>query len=704
MSFLAPLFLLGLAAIAVPVFVHLIQRERKDVIEFPSLMFIRQIPYQSVERRRINNWLLLLLRVAAMALVVAAFARPFFNQDPVKAAAAASGAREVVILLDRSASMGYRDHWTKAVAEARKAIAGLGTGDRGTLVVFDRSPEEVVRGTTDHGALESALAQVTVSSGATRFAPALRLAQSLLSRSTLSRREAVLISDFQKTGWERQEDIRLPEGATITPVSVADLETADLSVASVNLQRASFSGQERVTITAGLTNRSGTPVTNQAVTLEIDGRTVDSRTVTIGPNASGSVSFDAVTVADANMRGVIRAGTDGLAKNNDFYFVLSPSRPVSVLILQSDQARANSSVYLTTVLDLGNAPPFKRDVMAASRLTSAALQNRALVVLNDAQLSSDGAALLRRFAEQGGGVLIGLGDRNPAGSDWPVLPGVLGNSVDRSAQRGGTLGYLDYSHPVFDEFKDPRNGNFVNMRFQKYRTLTPAATDKVLARFDDGASALVERRVGNGRVIAFASTLDDSWNDAPRHGMFLPLVQQLARYLAQYEEPQAWHGVGRMLDISAAVGQVVREGQAGLSNSTVTAGVVVSPAGEQTALGSQAGASSVELTEQGFYSVRLSGTGDRRPFTVAVNLDPAESDLSALPPADFLTSATGRPVAATAGQSLEKPEITRVDIEKKQSIWWYLMVAGLVALFAEAVLSNHLARRAKARQGTPAAA
>src|SRR4029453_429288 len=90
MSFLAPLFFAGLAAIAVPILVHLIQRERKTIIEFPSLMFIRKIPYQSVERRRIHNWLLLLMRVAAMALLIAAFTRPFFNVDPVKAASALS--------------------------------------------------------------------------------------------------------------------------------------------------------------------------------------------------------------------------------------------------------------------------------------------------------------------------------------------------------------------------------------------------------------------------------------------------------------------------------------------------------------------------------------------------------------------------------------------------------------------------------------
>src|SRR5437016_811152 len=155
MAFLAPAFFIGLLAIGLPIVIHLIQRERKEVVHFPSLMFLRRIPYQSVQRRRIHNWLLLLLRAAAMALVVAAFARPFFRQDPVNAAAASAGAREVVILLDRSASMGYGDRWEKARDEARKVVRGLGAADRATLVLFGTTTEETVRGTSDRGQLEA---------------------------------------------------------------------------------------------------------------------------------------------------------------------------------------------------------------------------------------------------------------------------------------------------------------------------------------------------------------------------------------------------------------------------------------------------------------------------------------------------------------------------------------------------------------------
>ncbi len=685
MSFLAPLFFVALAAVAVPIFVHLIQRERKDIVEFPSLMFIRRIPYQSVERRRIHNWPLLLMRIAAMALVIAAFSRPFFATEAATAAITSSGSRDVVILLDRSASMAYGDHWTRAQDEARRIINGLGGQDRATLVLFDRGVEEAVRATTSRGELELAVRQAAVSAEATRYAPALREAQSLLSRSDRQRKEAYLISDFQKSGWERQEEIQLPQGAVLTPVSVSNGATANLSVSSLVIQRATFSNEERATIAVGLMNRSASAVTNQPVRLEMDGRAIATRNVTIAPNASGSVTFDPVTVAEANLRGVIRAGSDALARDNDFYFVLSPSRTLSVLLVHADGRPADAE-FLTIGLARSKTPPFKVDAVPASRFTAANLDGRSVVVLNDAALSSAGADLLTKFVGQGGGLFIVLGGRTPVSGAWPLMPGSLSNPVDRTGFRGGTFGSPDYSHPIFEQFKDPRAGSFANMRFFRYRRLAVAPDDRVLARFDDGAAAIVERRAGSGRVIAFTSTLDGDWNDFPRHAMFLPLLHETVKYLAQYGDLEEWHTVGRMLDIAAPVASMVRQGQASILPGAGRSGVVVSPGGQQTTLGGE-GAPAVELAEQGFYSVRLPGTGDRRPFTVAVNLDPAESDLTSLPPTD-ISGAVGTASAAAAGQSFDQPAPTSVDLEKRQSLWWFLLVAGLSLLLIEAVLSN----------------
>src|SRR5262245_13108024 len=385
MSFLAPLFFVGLAAIGIPILVHLIQRERKEVIHFPSLMFLRKIPYQSVERRRIHNWFLLLLRAAAMALIIAAFSRPFLTHDTVNAAVASNGAREVVILLDRSASMGYADHWARAKAEALKVIQGLSGQDKGTLVLFGTGPEERVRSTSDQATLAAAISEATVSSDATRYAPALRYAQTKLSQSQLPRKEVYLISDYQKSGWERQEDIRLPEGATLAPISVADAETSDLSVSSVAIARASFTGEERVTLTVGLTNRSSATMNNVPVKLEVDGREIGAKSTSVEPNASASVTFPAFTAAEANMRVVIRAGSDKWAANNSYFLSISPSRPISMLAIQRDGGTTSPcgpdcpTFYLNTALSISKSPPFKIDVQGLSRVTPSNLAGRSFV-------------------------------------------------------------------------------------------------------------------------------------------------------------------------------------------------------------------------------------------------------------------------------------------------------------------------------------
>jgi len=687
------LFFAGLAAVAIPVLVHLIQRERKNVVEFPSLMFIRKIPYQSVERRRIHNWLLLLMRAGAMIMLIAAFSRPFLHVDPLQAAAARSGAREVVILLDRSASMGYGDHWTRAQAEARKIAATIHGEDRGTLVMFGTGVEEVVRATGDASRIDAAIGAATLSSDGTRYAPALRTAQSLLSRSSLPRKEAYIISDFQKTGWERQEEIKMPEGAELKAVSVASLESSNLAVTSVRFQREAFSGEERVMVTAALTNRSADAVKNLPVKFEIDGRLIDTRSVNIGPNATGTATFPAVTVA-APMRAVVHAGSDAMAKDNEFNFVMTPSRPVSVLIIQADGA-TNDSLYLTTALSIGVAPPFKADVLTPTRVTPSSFDKRSLVILNNpAALSTQAAEALGRFVNQGGGLFVVLGDRLPWNGDMPLLPGKPGGPVDRLTGGGGTLGYIDHSHPIFDEFKEPRNGNFSTVRLYKYRSLTPAPTDKVLARYDDGAAAMVERTVGSGHVIAFTSTMNNDWNNFPTQPLFLPTLHETARYLAQYSEPEAWYTVGRMLDVSVPIAAIVREGGAGDGQGAARkpSGVVMAPSGSQVTVG-EGGLQAVELAEQGFYSVRLQGAGERRPFQVAVNLDPAESDLTPLPAAEFVATATGHAAVTSAGQSLENPEMTPEDVEKKQGIWWYLFAAGAALLLSEAVLANRLSKR-----------
>ncbi len=721
MSFLTPAFFVGLLAIGIPILIHLTQKEKKTIIDFPSLMFLRKIPYTSVRRRSIRDIWLLLLRIAALLLMVLAFSRPWFSSASI-AASLPGSTREVVVLLDRSASMGYGDRWTRAQTEAKKVIDGLSGQDRATLVQFGSSAEETVRATPDRVRLSQAVDAAKVGAQATRFGPALRLAQSILAQSAMPRREVVLISDFQKIGWEKQEDIHLPEGATLTPVSIGGGETADVAVTSVTFVRNQFSGQDRVVATAGVVNRGAKPVADLSISLDIDGHVVDTKKISVVANGTTSVAFAEFTVADANVRGKLTvgapaaAGADNWTADNAFFFVLSPGRPVSVLIVQRDQADRDASLYLATALGIGESPKFEVETIAASKLSGAQVEKRAVVILNDvAVLPTGGADVLKRFVERGGGLLVGAAENAKwsESEQTALMPGVLGASVDRPSGRVGALGYLDYSHPVFEVFRTPRAGSFSGVHFFRYRALDPK-THRVLARFDDGAAAMVERKIGGGRVIAWTTSLDNSWNDLPVKPAFLPFMRQLGSFLSAFQNADAWQSAGRALDLTSRVqaasaisgeiasaaraagqsvaGDTKAAGETAASRKTID-GIVSTPSGERVSLTDNGRPAFVELGEQGFYTVRLTGERDTaKPLTVAVNIDPAETDLTAMDPVEFVAKVTGRADAATASKDKAPTDVTPADAEKRQGIWWYLLLLGAGVLVLEAWLANRLSK------------
>ncbi len=197
------------------------------------------------------------------------------------------------------------------------------------------------------------------------------------------------------------------------------------------------------------------------------------------------------------------------------------------------------------------------------------------MILNDVQVSEPMAASLTTFVEGGGGLLLAAGPR----ASWPAsraawLPAALEGTVDRTRGAAAKLSAIDYGHVIFEPFRAPRSGDFATARFYSYRGLTAAKDATVLARFDTGEPALVEKSAGRGRVVVFASTLDLSWNDLPLKPIFLPFVHQMGRRLSGYREQPAWLTVGQVLDVGAAeaaAGSTLGASGAGSPQRTVLA-------------------------------------------------------------------------------------------------------------------------------------
>jgi hypothetical protein len=679
MAFLAPALLAGLAALAIPILVHLVQRERKRVVAFPSLMFLRKIPYQSVRRRAIRHWLLLALRLAALALVVLAFARPIARGVPL-GAGAAGGAREVVVLVDRSYSMGYGDHWARAQAAARRVVGALAPGDRATLAWFDEGVEVALRSATDPAALAAAVDRARPGAGATRYTPALKAAAAALEASDRPRREVVLVSDFQARGWTPSEDARLADGIVLTPVSVAEPGAANVAVTGVAIAREGFAGGERVTVSASLVSYGAAAVTGRDVHLEVDGRRLATARVAIEPGAAAVATFAPFTLGARAAQVVVRTAPDALPIDDAFYAVVAPAGRVKVLVIESADADAAASLYLRRALGVGGTPAFDVRTVTPGRAATGDLAEADVVALVDARLSEGPLAReLERRVQQGAGLLVVLGER----SAWPergdLLPGPLGPTVDHPNARGGTLGFVDYSHPVFALFAAPRSGDLTAARVFRYRRLE--GPGGVRARFDDGGSALVERRVGRGTVLVWTSTFDAVWNDLVLKPVFVPFIHQAMKYLAHYVEPRAFVRVGEALDVAAAAGALrVRPEEL----------VIVTPGGRRVPLGSGEASGPFVFTEPGFYQVRAARREAAEGLVFAVNVDPGEADLATVDLQEFVAATAGRPgPTAPPGAGGEVP---LAELERRQALWRYLVLGGLLVLVAETVVANRLPR------------
>ena len=676
MNFLAPLFFVALAGLAIPVLIHLIQREKKQIQPFPSLMFVRQIPYKSIQRRRIHNWLLLLVRMTALALIIAAFSRPFFSGGD-GGDAGAQGAREVVILLDQSYSIGYADRWERARAAAHAAVNGLGPSDRGSLVLFSTGAEIALRSSVERDPLTAAIGTAKPGAGATRYAPALKVAGSILAESGLPRREVVLISDFQRNGWRGEEGARLPAGTVLTPVPVSGAtDQPNVSVTAVSLARSTFSNQERVAVTAAVVNRSTRASNGNPLTLEIGGRPIQTQPLNIAGDGSASVTFDPFTVTARNMRGTVRIGTDGLTADNAFHFVVSPAEPLRLILV--DRGSASAGLYLNRALAIGDAPRFETVTRQPEAVSDDDLRRASVVVLNDVTVPTALGRRLGRFVEEGGGLLVALGPRATWPQEADVLPAVLLQPVDRTRGDAGRVGALEFGHPVFEPFRAPRSGDFSGTRFYGYRNVKPVEGAQILARFDAGTPALLERRVGTGRVLLWTSTLDLSWSDLPLKPVYLPFVHQSVRHLASYAQPAPWLTVGQVLDPTT--------GAAG--GATPSGRVALTPSGRRVPLDDE-GAEVLSLNETGFYSVRGGGSGDAEVGLVASNVDPAESDLTAMDPKEIVAATLGSPEGVQGGPGVVvSPEAQ----EQSQRLWWYLLVAGILLLAVDTLLSNRLSK------------
>ncbi len=687
LTFLAPLLLVASAAVAIPILLHLTHRERSEAIPFPSLMFLRRVPYRTVRRQRIRHWLLLVVRAAIVLLLVAAFARPFVERAGLGAAVVGEG-RAVVILLDRSASMGYGDRWARALAEARATVDALDPEDQATIVLFSERADATTQPTGDRAVLAAVLDDARPLATGTRYGPALQLARDILDASDLPHRELVLLTDFQRVGWEADAQLRMPDGTTVRTLELDNGQPENIAATGVLLSQ---DEQGRLAVAARITRPVGAGAAEVAATLILGGSAVETRRVQLQSAGATTVDFAPVPMPDRSIRGEVRIESSGLAADDAYRFTAAPREPVPLLLLYHPNGRADERLYLQQALAIGDDPPFQLDLKPVTTVTPDDLRERAGVILYDAPFpSGQRGRALHDFVDAGGGLLVILGARTGAGAWAAEAEGVLGDApgptVDRAGARGGALSILDYRHPAFLTLGSSRGADFSGTRFLRYRRWSPPESARVLARFDDGAPALAEISVGAGRAMVWTAGAANLWSDLPLQPVFLPFVREIVRYLIVYRPAPTAREAGTVLDLRADLAARTWGPPSSAFGAASEQLVVEAPSGERFAVDDGTGYR-VEMLEHGYYQVRATDGG--QTVTVAVNPDPAESNIEALDPEVMVSAVSPTGAGATRAAALAA-QLSPADKERRQALWWYLLVTVAALALAESMLAGRL--------------
>jgi len=664
LGFLVPAFLAGLAALAIPLLLHLRQRDRSQPLRFPSLMFLRRIPIETAHRRRVTDLPLLLLRALAVLLAVLAFSRPVVQR--VGAAISPAGERVVIVALDRSMSMGHSAVWPAAMDSARAVISGLAAGDRIGVIAFDDDAEIMQPITTDHAAALAALGTIRPGARGTRFAAALRAARQQLQAGNLATAEVVVVSDLQRSGIGGIADLALPSGITVRGLSVAAPSAANRTVSGVSVARLGGGTAGRIAVTAEVRGRSLGAAEQARATLMVNNREAGSREIKIPADGMVIAAFDPVALPPGEARVSVTLGPDDLAADDSFRAVVPAEASQLVLLVTPGGMSPDATLFLERALAIGSDPAFRVERRSAASLDAASLARAAVVLLMDVAVPTTPA--FRAWIESGHGAVVMAGQRfATAGAGGSSLPARGDGEVDRLADRGGSLGDVALEHPVFVPFRAGGSAALSSARFIRYARLVADTGAQVLARFDDGLPALVEQRLGAGRLLISAIPLDARGGDFPLQPAYLPFVRRLALHAAGYQPQPLWRTAGEGWRPTATVRELV----------------IATPSEALVRPDSGGTLGAATLDELGFYQAYQERAAGEPVAVVAVNPPTRESDLTPSPASELLVG-----IAPDLGAPVATEQLPADEAEQRQRLWRILLLAVLAVLVGESVLGS----------------
>jgi len=563
MNFVQAGFLAALGALVIPVIVHLLFKRRSRKVQLGTLRFLREVIEQSSRRKKIKRWILLGLRLGAVAILVMLFARPYFAVKKP-----AGQGRHVVLLIDKSATMQLQSEGQRlvdvALNQAQEVLRAASENTTAEVAWFDHAVTPVTDSKQQAGQIS--LKAPGECFGATNYSAALMWARDRMVATDAAKKDLYVITDLQQSGFAANSLDSFPEGVNTQIRDVGRLMVSNISVATTSAESTLIRPGDPFRLAATISNEGAFPIEEQIVTLTLDlmgsdpvvsataasrgsdpiksTRSAEKR-MKLEAGALVTADFEIEKLTPGLWQGTIQlqSVTDDLAFDNLRHVAVMVDDQIPVLIVDgrpSGTPILAGSYFLDAALRLApsgqkyDGSPYQTTVVPYDNGSSLPELDRYQIVVlaNVSDLSKADAAKLQTFTKAGGGVLVFCGDNVEKGScrnlnDAELTVGQIAGP-ELATDLPWRFTSWDEKHVVMKPFNDPQHGDLRRLAFRGVTRIQLNDASSVIAAFRDDVPAVVERTLGDGRVLWFTSSCDRQWSDWTRSRLFLPFVHSLA--------------------------------------------------------------------------------------------------------------------------------------------------------------------------------
>ncbi len=737
MSFLYPLFLVGIAAVGLPIVLHMIRRHTRKRITFSSLMFLRTTIPRFKNRSRIENLLLLILRCLILCLLAFGFSRPFFPREAVESRVRLG--RRIVLLIDTSASMRRTGMWDQAISEVKSVLEGVSQTDRVCVISFDQSTKTQM-GFEQWGTLDPSQRAPIVIENISKLSPgwaSTNLGNALVSaaeaieddeindgQQTLAMRQVVLISDLQEgSNLEAMHAYEWPEEMELVVKPVRSRGTTNAALQLVTDRSGLGGSADDNPLGIRIINSSdATAERFQLNWADETAASASSPAVDVYVPPGHSIVVRAPDQADASeTRKLILTGDDH-DFDNTLYLAPHLQQQVNILYIGGDEPNDSKGMLYYARRAFGATGTLKPIVISRpgnKTIPAIDIETAHLIITADV-VNQENVVFLRRYLESGRTLLLVMKSIDDA-KTLAALAGIETiESQEADVERYAMLGRIEFKHPLLGPFSDPRFGDFTQIHFWKYRRIniedTPSQNDiavstlrseataedrlavsalpdaRVLARFDNGDPAWIELPVGEGSLLVMTCGWQPSDSQLALSSKFVPLLYSILEYGGGLAGQQSQYFTGDHIPIPHSI----KAESANLQIRKPDNSLISLDAGQQVF---------TQTDLPGIYTIE-SPTGNppsrsdiaastESAKLFAVNLPAKECQTAAMPIEDLERFGVLFKQSSSIAAKLTEParrHSSFAELEYEQKVWRWVFIALLAVSLIEIWLAGWLTR------------